>query len=312
MEMKSSLVTLKPGMYILRHPKGGLPPLSISRAPGGNGQFEVLATPRTQGSILRDGSDCIVMRVFDAPVEILVTAYVEHAGVAAPALRVDQIGLDAPPSNAPTTATAPPQTPKPIEISGQGISVIGHIERTGDVVASEGQQLGQVGSNLRLEGFQVMWPDKPDGLDLTYGLTLEGGESIPMVSVGQFCGTRNKARRITEVTFALVGPDAHQYQLDGVAHFSGGFQMPVMSGLTLSGPSGLEHLTSISLRAVAAVNAPPRKPNLWNDSPRTQVFKAPTKAAQSPAVKTSATPPAAKKTPAKPPAKKVKTAPKTR
>jgi hypothetical protein len=103
--------------------------------------------------------------------------------------------------------------------------VIGHIERTGDVVASESKQLGQVGSNLRLEGFQVMWPDKPAGVDLTYGLTLEGGESTPMVSVGQFCGTRNMARRVTEVTFALTGPQAQQYQLEGIAHFSGDFRL---------------------------------------------------------------------------------------
>lgn len=306
MEMKSSLVTLKPGMYILRHPKGGLPPLSISRAPGGNGQFEVLATPRTQGSILRDGSDCIVMRVFDAPIEVLVTAYVEHAGVAAPALRVDQIGLDAAPSAAAQQA-APANGAKPIVINGTGISVIGHIERTGDIVASEGQQLGQAGSNLRLEGFQVMWPDKPAGLDLTYGLTLEGGEATPMVSVGQFCGTRNKARRITEVTFSLAGAQAQQYQLDGLAHFSGGFQTPIVSGLTISGPSGLEHLTSISLRAIAAVDTPQHKHNPWDASPRTQVFKAPSKVAKTPAVKTSA-----KKVLEKPPAVKEKTSPKAR
>ena len=157
-----------------------------------------------------------------------------------------------------------------------------------------------------------MWPDKPAGLDLTYGLTREGGASPPMVGVGQVCGTRTMARRITEVTFALTGAQADRYQLDGVAHFSGGFQTPIVSGLTLSGPSGLEHLTSISLRAIPAVNTPQRKPNPWNDSPRTQVFKAPAKAVKTPPVKPVAAKPDTKKTPAKTPAAKTRAAPKAR
>lgn len=128
-----------------------------------------------------------------------------------------------------------------------------------------------------------------------------------MVSVGQFCGTRNMARRITEVTFALAGEEAYQYQLEGMAHFSGGFTTPIVSGLSISGPSGLEHLTSVSLRAIAAVDVPQPKPNPWRESPRTHVFKAPAKAA-----KASAAKPSEKKAPAKVPTVKAKTAQKSR
>lgn len=299
MEMQSSLVTLKPGMYILRHPKVGMPPLSISRTPYGAGKFEVISTPGTQGAILRDGSDCIVMHVFEAPVEILVTAYLDQAGGVAPTLKIDQIGLDVP-RIAQESVLATSSSPKPIEISGTGISVIGHIERTGDVVVSDGKQLGQFGSNLRLEGFQVMWPDKPVGVDLVYGLTLEGGDSTPMVGVGQFCGTRNMARRVTEVTFALTGPEAPKYQLEGIAHFSGGFQTPIVSGIALTGPSGLEHLTSISLRAIAAPAAKQGALNPWKDAARTQVFKPASKSAKASTVQsTTAKSPATKSLPAK-------------
>ncbi len=294
MEMQSSLVTLKPGIYILRHPKVGMPPLSISRTPHGIGKFEVLSTPGTQGSVLRDGSDCIVMHVFDAPIEILVTAYLEHADSIVPTLKIDQVGLDAP-RTAQERSLPSASSPKPIEVSATGISVIGHIERTGDVVASESKQLGQVGSNLRLEGFQVMWPDKPAGVDLTYGLTLEGGESTPMVSVGQFCGTRNMARRVTEVTFALTGPQAQQYQLEGIAHFSGGFQTPIVSGIALSGPSGLEHLTSIGLQAIAAPEAKQVALNPWKDAARTQVFKPASKSAKAITVQSTPAKPSATK-----------------
>ena len=47
-EIKSSIVTLQPGMYILRHSKDSIAPLSISRAPsqsGHAGKIESLSTP---------------------------------------------------------------------------------------------------------------------------------------------------------------------------------------------------------------------------------------------------------------------------
>jgi hypothetical protein len=269
MEMKNSLVTLQPGIYILRHPKGGMPPLSIARGPGGVGRHEVMATPRTHGSILRDGSDCIVMQVYEAPVDILVTAYVELMGDVTPELRIDKIGLDAetrPVVGAP--AVAPVQ---PIEIEAKGISIIGHIERTGDVVVGEGRQMGKPGSDLRLEGFQVMWPDKPDGVDLAYGLTVEGGEPGTMVGVGQFCGTRSMARRVTEVIFVLTGARADQFRFDGTAQFSGGFSASIRSGVALTGPSGLEHLTSISLRVLPVEKEKKNLVKTRKDAPRKKV-----------------------------------------
>lgn len=268
MEITSSLVTLQPGMYILRHPKSGLPPLTVSRALGNAasaGKIEILSTPKTHGTILRDGADCIVMYVVEAPVELLVTAYLAHAGAAVPALKIDQIGLDA-------EQAQPAKAGRQIEISGKGMSIIGHIERTGDVVVGEGQPLGEAASNLRLEGFQVMWPDRPEGVDLAYSIAVEGAGVTPTVNAGKFCGTRGEARRITEVTFSLIGPQTERFQLDGTACFSGGFTSPIASGMALSGPSGLEHLTSISLRVLP--NPQPKAKTLWDESPQTKVFKA--------------------------------------
>lgn len=290
-------------MYILRHPKGGLAPLSISRAPGrpGDGEFSSIATDGTHGSILRDGGDCIVVHVSKASVELLVTAFLDKEGDQVPALRIDQIGLDAPaapaapvkpvaaaPAPAASAAPSQPQpAPRaPIHIGAHGISLIGHIERSGDLVAAPGEYLGDPSSSLRLEGFQVMWPDRPAGVDLAYGIVIEGVGHMPIVKTGKFCGSKGEARRITEATFALVGPDAAQFQLEGTAYFSGGFQLPIQSGMPLSGPSGLEHLIALSLRAVVA-SAPRTKPDPWAESTRTKVFKADSPAAAKPPVRAS-------------------------
>ena len=293
MEIFNSVVTLKPGIYILRHPKGDAPPLSISRAPANiehHGRIEALWTPGTQGAVLRSGMDCIVMHVLDAPVELLVSAFLPHAGAAKPALRVDQIGLDAPakapqapaPVAAPTVRAAtapahaaPAQRPRqPIAIAPHGLTLIGHLERSGDIAAAEGEYLGKPDANLRVEGFQLMWPDRPKGVDIAYNVTLEGSPPLPIVTTGQFSGTRGEARRIIEVTFTLVGAEAHKFKLSGTAHFSGGFIMPVASGLPLGGPSGAEHLTAIKLTAQAASPDQAQSPNPWTQSASTKVFKA--------------------------------------
>lgn len=275
MKLNNSIVMLQPGMYILRHPKGGLPPISVGRAPGGLGsvgRVEVISTPRTHGTILRDGSDCIVMHVMDAPVELLVTAYLAHEGAVVPALKVDQIGLD---DVAPPAVKSPAQKARPdnaFEVAAAGVSLVGHVERTGDVLAGPAQCLGDPAGNLRLEGFQLVWPDRPQGVDVAYNASAESYGPLPRVTTGNFCGTRGEGRRLTEVTFALVGPNAEKHQLEGVAYFSGGFQMPVANGLALNGPSGLEHLTALRLQVVAA-KPQDGKVNPWKPSARTKVLK---------------------------------------
>ena len=280
MNIISSTILLKPGMYILRHPQGGQAPISVSRAPGGRGsqgKLESVATPATQGSILRDGGDCIVMHVSGAPVEILVSAFLPHAGATVPALKIDQVGLTQPAGGLPPTpavpaAAAKPAAPRPIQIADKGVSIIGHIERTGDAVVGEGATLGSPATTLRLEGFQVMWPDRPQGVDLAYGIAVEGMGATPVVQTGKFVGTRGKALRITEVTFALVGPQARAFALEGTAYFTGGFQMPLVSGMAVSGPSGLEHLTALKLRVVPSMPTA-KLANPWDESPKTKVFK---------------------------------------
>lgn len=273
MYIKNSVIRLQPGIHILRHPKGGAP-LTVSRAIGNaicSGEIEVLSTAKTHGTILRDGSDCIVLLVKHAPVEMLVTAYLSSAEAVMPALRVDMVGLDPEGS----TAAAPAMEAKqaPFKISETGVSLIGHIENVGDVAVSDGVLLGDPSKQFRLEGFQVMWPNKPAKVDISCQVSVEGVGELPSVNVGNFCGTRGEARRITEVNFSLVGADAAKFQLLGAAHFSGGFQVPISSGLTLSGPSGFEHLAGLSLQVVAA-SKKAAATNAWLDSPKTKTFKA--------------------------------------
>lgn len=273
MDISSSIVLLQPGFYILRHPKIAGVALSITRAPNCMATVEVLATPKTHGTILRDGADCIVMLISNAPAELLVTSISDEVLAEAASLKIDRIALDAAAGLAGGVSKLPvAPAPKHIEIGPNGLSIIGHLELKGDVVAKEGDVLGDPNSTLRVEGIQLMWPDRPDGVDLAYNISVEGFGATPVVKTGNFCGSRGQAKRITEVTFTLVGPEAGKYRLDGQACFSGGFIVPVESGMPLGGPSGIEHLTAISLRPI--VNATVEQKNPWTDTGKTKVFKA--------------------------------------
>jgi hypothetical protein len=274
MDLANSIVSLQPGMYILRHPKTGMPALSVSRAaanPAHDGTIQAIYTPGTEGSVLRDGRDCIVMQVLNAPVDLLVTAYLAKAGAAVPTLKIDKIALEGERETAPKA--------RAMQVPPKGISIIGHVERKGDVVASAGATLGDPKAESRLEGFQLVWPDKPEGVDVTYSARVEGAGAVAPVSTGQFVGTRNAAKRIVEVSFGLSGAKASQYSLKGKAYFSGGFDADIASGASLSGPSGLEHLTAVALEVVPAPAGKPSK-GAWEASPRTKVFRGKVKPAQ--------------------------------
>jgi hypothetical protein len=275
MEISTSVVTLQPGLFLLRHPGREVPPLSITSTPASKGKTEVLVANKSSGMTLRDESDCIVMLVTEAPVELLVAAFSNAAVIAKPALKVDRVALGqiAVPTPIPTQSSVPPSV-KPIRINEKGLSVIGHVEQIGDLMVENGQILGDPEKSLRLEGFQLAWPDRPQGVDIAYSVAVEGAGTLPVVKTGSFSGTRREARRITEVTFALVGPDAEKYSLDGEACFSGGFRLPVTSGAPLGGPSGLEHLTALAIRISPQSEEHGRSGNPWEESAKTRVFKA--------------------------------------
>lgn len=275
MEMQHSTITLQPGIYILRHPQGGAP-MSVGRAIGAaecEGRIEAMFTPGTHGTLLRSSADCIILQVFDAPVALLISSYLEKAGDKAPSLKVDKVALDVAQSLASKAAVQAPHRERVIEIVPQGITVIGHIERTGDVVAGPATRLGDPANGLRLEGFQVMWPDKPTGVDIVYAISVEGHGKTEAVRTGNFAGTRGQGRRITELVFSLEGANAGQYALAGEVCFSGGFKVPIEAGAALSGPSGLEHLASLMLLVNPAPQKAKKTPNPWENPSKTKVLK---------------------------------------
>lgn len=271
MQILTSVVQLQPGLYLLRHPGNNMPPLSVTQTPNTRAEIDVLTARPSGALVLENGSDCIVMRVANAPAELLVAAFSPTSAASAPAMKVDRVALDAPaqsitsatPVLHPVSPVMPIQPPaqNKLVIKDRGVSIVGHVERLGNVVAAEGEVCGNPAALQRIEGFQLMWPDRPDGVDLAYSVVVEGSGPLPAARSGKYVGSRGESKRITEVSIALIGPYAGRFQLAGTAYFSGGFQVALRSGVPAAGPSGMEHLTALALRIVPAVTAPARGAN---------------------------------------------------
>lgn len=273
MTITNTILTLKPGLHILRYPKGETATFVIARAPGGNGQMQTLSTPATRGNLLQNGADCIVILVSDAEIDLMINAILPEGQTETPRLRVDQVGLDEVPVPSLSNFPIAPSAQIVFEVSPSGLSLIGHIETKGDVLAQASAILGDADAKLRVEGFQIVWPDKPSDVELSYSAGIEGLGLLPTVAVGTFCGTRGEARRINEVVFSLNGEGASGLELHGTAYFSGGFKMPIANNMRISGPSGFEHLVALQVNVSAATPAATINANPWENAQKTSIFK---------------------------------------
>lgn len=281
MNITNTILTLKPGIHILRHPKGETATFVIARAPGGDGKMQSLYTPNTNGNVLSNGSDCIVLLVTESDIQLMINSILEAGQTSIPRLRVDQVTLDEDQLHAAIIGSGETQTipeiakspqPRTFNVSATGISLIGHIETIGDVLASPLGILGNPNNSLRLEGFQIVWPDKPIGVEITYSVGIEGLGLMPPSNIGSFAGTRGEARRINEIVIGLTGENLNDLSLSGTAYFSGGFEAPIANNLRISGPSGLEHLVALELN-VASKLVDKIKLNPWQNETSTKTFK---------------------------------------
>lgn len=274
MNITNTILSLKPGLYIIRHTGGDNPPLSLTRTPASTGKLQSLSSRGDHELTLSSTAEALVLNVLDGNIELLVTAY---GGRSTPTLRVDQIALDAP-GNAPTQSAEPPSAPQTspsVAIPEDGLLIAAHVERQGDVLAAPGSLLGQKEGLQRIEGFQLEWLGRPEGVDIAYCAQIEGQGYLPLVKSGNFSGTRHAAQRITGLMFQLTGQNASQHLLSGHAYFSGGFALPITSGTYLSGPSGAEHLIGLAIKTEKIPEASVKNAtsNMWEASKNTKVFK---------------------------------------
>lgn len=141
--------------------------------------------------------------------------------------------------------------------SGEGLSILAHVSRRGDIIASVGEWVCGPASPHPIEGLELTWPDRPAGVDILMSAIIRDGtrKALPPVSIGHFAGSRQKAAPIIGLTLNLSGPAAHLYTLEVSALFLGG-ALIARSGvfIELSGENGSAPLVGLkaSIRAAGS------------------------------------------------------------
>lgn len=267
LEITSSLKLLEPGMYLFRYASKlsaeDMICFTLQATPLGKGMIDFFPAEGVSRNTLAKLGDCIVGRVKGANTGVLITEYRQTANPELRAdLRIDRI--DTSEAIISSQSAQPARTVETCELR-----IAGHVERIGDTVA-QGGWLGSPSANSRIEGFVIEWPDRPDGVDIAYQCYVAGiGQQPPTLS-GGYVGTRRQAAPITAVAFALVGPNAESYHLEGTVIFAGSFACSVMPGEELRGPTGREPLVAMQLSVFPSSSRPeiaaPRSTSPW-DSP---------------------------------------------
>ena len=271
LKITSRVTLLEPGMYIFRY--ASQPPadkpvcIALQQAPLGKGAIDFFPGEGVSKNMLAKLGDTIVARVKGGIATVLITEYHMFDKSIDPIdLRIDRI--DTSPAimrnfgviaTAESNAAIAPPTPVTLKL-------IAHLQGAGDVESTEGWA-GEHDGTKRLEGFCVVWDNKPAGVDLVYTSTVAGSGPSPNVATETFTGTRGKSLPLVSAGFSLVGPNRHFFELSGHIVFSGATPQLVVPNQMMYGPTGTEPVVAlhVCITPVTKMNAA-RYKSPWENS----------------------------------------------
>jgi hypothetical protein len=246
--------------------------IALQQAPLGKGAIDFFPAEGISKNMLAKLGDTIVARVKGGIATVLITEYHMFDESIDPIdLRIDRI--DTSPAimrdfGVITSAEANPVFA--LNAAPASLTLLAHLQGSGDVQSPEGW-VGQHDSTKRLEGFEVIWNNKPAGVDLVYTSTVAGSGPSSNVPTGTFTGTRGKRLPLLSAGFSLVGPNRHSFELSGHIVFSGFAPRPIVADQMMHGPNGTEPLVAlhICITPVTKTNAA-RYKSPWENSALTQ------------------------------------------
>jgi hypothetical protein len=249
------------GLHVLRYASAGrsMTPPRVMLAPPNRASGDLLLPPGMAEPVLEAPGDGVVVRAL-GDIEI---AYVVEAGGEA-VLAIEPVSSLVRPQVAlsierPRLAEAPylplaggrrrslASTTAPEE----GLLLLGHVARRGDLSAKAGEWLGAADSADAIEGIELRWPGAPQGMDVAVRLTVNdyGRRTLPEASLGMFCGTRRRAAPVVGLDIGVEGRRPEGWVVDCQAAFQG---LNVISArgarVALRGKTGREPLVGLRIR----------------------------------------------------------------
>ncbi|OYU48739.1 MAG: hypothetical protein CFE31_09870 [Rhizobiales bacterium PAR1] len=259
--METRILRVSKGVSVFRYvsSQGGpnAPEVMVS-APAGSG-LDIITVDRSANPVLRAPGDGVVVRA-EYDTSLMVTIMPSASAGSRDAHFVfEQV------TQSPSGSFAPAKPPFRTEALTQPVSipsVLAHIARRGDVLVPPGEWVCGPQLPMVIEGLQISWPDRPQGVDLVVGCVINAGgrRTVPAAMTGTFVGTRGKAAPIVGLTLSLSGPRATAYRLSCEALFFGS-QVQIQEGqaLEFSGSTGFEPLVGLRISVSTASAMPMRE-----------------------------------------------------
>lgn len=181
LKILSRIAVLEPGLYIFRYVADSASQscVSLHQAPLGRGSVDFFPGEGVTRNTLSATGDCVIARVKSATSSVLIVEYhPTSAETGSIDLQIERIETAPKPSHSQTVTSNNVLSPddQPSACTGMPLTLLGHVERRGDVTVSEGQWLGDPQGNQRIEGFCVTGNELPDGLLLALELRAAGYE----------------------------------------------------------------------------------------------------------------------------------------
>lgn len=273
---QTKAIDVERGLLLVRYAtadSGGRPPrVEIAVNPKHRRNIELVLDPEQSEAVLWKPGACLVVRAI-RPGQLLVEVTPsEVGGSTAATVKLESLTQGEPETTSWSQTTT--------DEGFGGLSVLGHVAGIGDVLVQADEWIAGPQAPARVEGLSIVWPGKPEGIDIFYSVKLARPHAASgrTMGLGDYAGTRGRALPVIGVTIELSGPGAADFQLVGEAAFLGAPLLRMIgTRIAVSGPTGREPLVGIKLR-LDEIGAPlqPELPTKKRsrDSGEVRVFRA--------------------------------------
>jgi hypothetical protein len=258
---QSKVVDVDKGLVIVRYATAAdevrPPKIEVLVNPKDEKHIEIISNPLHSKAVLWQPGACLVVRARQ-PGKLLVEVIpLDDEGSTAATVKVEMLSQGEPSE----ARLASPAIEAAVGIrSGAGakshveldrLKIIGHVAGIGDVTARADEWLAGPSAPARIEGVSIVWPGKPDDLDISYCVKLARPHAVSgrMMGLGAYAGTRGRALPIVSIRLEMSGAAASSFRLVSEAAFLGA-PIARTSGkqIEMSGPTGREPLVGFRLR----------------------------------------------------------------
>ena len=253
---QSRVVDVDKGLVIVRYATAvdeiRPPKIEVLVNPKDEKHIELISNPLHSDAVLSRPGACLVVRAMQ-PGKLLVEVIpFDDDGSTAATVKVEMLsqGETSEAQLALTVGSGYNPVAKS-HVDLDRLRIVGHVAGIGDVTARADEWVAGPSAPARIEGFSIVWPGKPDDLDIRYCVKLARPHAVSgrMMGLGAYAGTRGRALPIVGIRLEMSGAAASSFRMVSEAAFLGA-PIARTSGkqIEMSGPTGREPLVGFRLR----------------------------------------------------------------